>query len=56
MNLQILILNIPQFIGSFLKSKGKLEESQEESKDGSSKTSKMIGQFHLGLQYDMNYW
>ena len=48
MNLYELIQHIPDFIAEMIKQNHHYEDKKE--------APKMIGKFHLGLQYDMNIW
>lgn len=53
MNLYELIQHIPEFIAEM----AKIQHTQEANeKKGIHQSPKMIGKFHLGLQYDMNIW
>ncbi len=51
MNLYELIQRIPDFISDVTKN-----HHEQAKKAEGEKAPKMIGKFHLGLQYDMNIW
>jgi hypothetical protein len=54
MNLYELIQYIPDFISETLKTQHQIEQNEKKGVVGEA--PKMIGKFHLGLQYDMNIW
>jgi hypothetical protein len=54
MNLYELIQYIPDFISETLKTQHQIEQNDKKGQHGEA--PKMIGKFHLGLQYDMNIW
>lgn len=51
MNLYELIQYIPDFISEIAK-----QQHLDQSDKKEAEASKMLGKFHLGLQYDMNIW
>ena len=53
MNLYELIQHIPEFIADQVKTQHGIELKE---KQGHYEMLKMVGKFHLGLQYDMNIW
>lgn len=54
MNLYELIQYIPEFIAEMAKLQHQHEMNQK--KGTTNEAPKMIGKFHLGLQYDMSIW